>query len=507
MEAVHARNALFGVWPLWGGWSLALSCRLWAAAAGGAIGIFDGETDVGNPAKLGSARFDADQKSYRITGGGENMWFAADAFHFVWKRMAGDVSLAAAIEWPAAGGNAHRKACLLIRQSLKPDSAYVDAALHGDGLCSLQYREIDGAPTREIQSNVSGPSRIRIEKQGRVVTMSVARAGESLQSAGGSFKIEFREPFYVGLGVCAHDNRALETAVFSEVELVTLERFEMTNTVLESTLETVAIASRDRRVVYHARSHFEAPNWLPANRGFLFNSNGRIYTLAREGGTPELVDTGFANRCNNDHGISPDGTQLAISHHGAGGRSYIYVLPIAGGTPVRITPLGPSYWHGWSPDGTTLAYCAEREGNFDVYTIPASGGQEKRLTTAAGLDDGPEYSPDGQFLYFNSDRTGSMKIWRMRADGSAQEQVTFGELNDWFPHPSPDGKWIVFLSYEKGVQGHPANQDVQLRLLPVAGGEILDLAKLFGGQGTMNVPSWSPDSKNVAFVSYRLAPP
>ena len=183
------------------------------------------------------------------------------------------------------------------------------------------------------------------------------------------------------------------------------------------------------------------------------------------------------------------------------------MLPATGGAPRPITARGPSYWHGWSPDGTTLAFCGERNRQFDIYTIPVEGGQEKRLTTAQGLDDGPDYSPDGKFIYFNSERTGSMQLWRMQADGSRQEQVTSDDLNNWFPHPSPDGKWLVFLSYEKGVTGHPANQPVRLRLMPATGGPIQELARLFGGQGTINVPSWSPDSKSVAFVDYELVGP
>jgi Tol biopolymer transport system component len=178
-----------------------------------------------------------------------------------------------------------------------------------------------------------------------------------------------------------------------------------------------------------------------------------------------------------------------------------------GGTPRQVTRLGPSYWHGWSPDGKTLTYCAERNGEYDVYTIGVEGGEETRLTTAPGLDDGPEYSPDGRYIYFNSIRTGTMQIWRMKADGSEQQPVTSDEYNNWFPHPSPDGRWIVFLSYEKGVEGHPANKDVTLRLKPTGGGETRVLAELFGGQGTLNVPSWSPDSRRLAFVSYRLTNP
>jgi len=141
---------------------------------------------------------------------------------------------------------------------------------------------------------------------------------------------------------------------------------------------------------------------------------------------------------------------------------------------------------------------------FDIYTIPAGGGEETRLTTASGLDDGPEYSPDSRFIYFNSERSGTMQVWRMQPDGTGQEPVTADEFNNWFPHPSPDGRWIVFLSYAKEVKGHPANQDVTLRIIPAGGRKPEVLAKLFGGQGTINVPSWSPDSKRVAFVSYQL---
>jgi len=469
-----------------------------------ALGIFDSQGDVGSVQKPGSAVYDAQRQTYTISGGGENMWFNTDAFHFVWKRSSGDVSLAADIEWIGTGGNAHRKAGVMIRQSLDPSAAYVDAVVHGDGLTSMQYREEQGGPTREIQSNVSGPRRVRIEKEGDYVFMTIAEPGKPLQPAGGSFRIKLTEPFYVGLGVCAHDNNAIEKAVFAQVELKTGGEQASAEPILESTLETIAIASRDRRVVYTKREHFEAPNWSRDGKALIFNSRGRIYQIPVTGGEPQLIDTGFANRCNNDHGLSPDGSQLVISDQSQGGKSLIYTLPAKGGTPRLVTPVGPSYWHGWSPDGKTLAYCAERGGEYDIYTIPVEGGQEKRLTTAPGLDDGPDYSPDGRYIYFNSERTGLMQVWRMKVDGTGQEQVTTDSYNNWFPHPSPDGKWIAFLSYEKDVKGHPANKDVMIRMIPVGGGEIQVLAKLFGGQGTINVPSWSPDSSSLAFVSYRL---
>jgi len=431
-----------------------------AQSASGAVGIFDGNSDVGGPRRAGSVEFDPTRKSYVVKGGGSNMWFSSDAFHFVWKKVSGDVSLAADISFSGQGGDPHRKACLIIRQSLAQDSAYADAALHGDGLTSLQYREGEGAPTREIQSNVKAPHQLRLEKRGKYVSMSVAGEGDPLQPAGGSFRLVLEDPFYVGLAVCAHNDSNLETAVFSNVELSVGAAVGARPSFI-STLETVAIASKDRRVVWWTTNLIEAPNWS-RDGNLYFNSKGRILRIPVAGGEPLMIDTGFATRCNNDHGISPD--------------------------------------------GRTHAYCAERNGEYDVYTIPASGGEERRLTTAQGLDDGPDYSPDGQFIYFNSDRTGKMHIWRMKPDGSQQEQVTSDEWNNWFPHPSPDGKWIAFLSYEPDVKGHPENKDVMLRLLSLETKRIEVLAKLFGGQGTINVPSWSPDSRSLAFVSYQTFP-
>jgi TolB protein len=400
---------------------------------------------------------------------------------------------------------------LMIRQSLDADSVYADVARHGDGLTSLQFRDAKGDTTHEIESNISAPVRLRIEKRGDYVYMSLAAEGEALQPSGASIKIPLQGPFYVGIGVCSHDKDVVEKAVFSNVALDTPAPVPSEKLALYSTLETVPIASTDRRVVYVEVGHFEAPNWSRDGTFFIFNSNGLIRRLPVAGGKPETIDTGTAIRCNNDHGISPDGKWLAISDQSQPDHlSSIYIVPIGGGAARRVTQNSPSYWHGWSPDGATLAFTGQRNGEFDIYTIPAAGGpaaeKETRLTTAKGLDDGPEYSPDGKYIYFNSERTGAMQIWRMHPDGSEQEQITSDGFNNWFPHISPDGQWMVFLSYGKDVTGHPPNKDVQLRLMSLKDGKIKVLAKLFGGQGTINVPSWSPDSLKVAFVSYELLP-
>jgi hypothetical protein len=471
------------------------------------VGIFEGHEDVGMVLHPGTVEYDAAKGSYTIAGSGENMWLAKDAFQFVWKRVSEDVMLTADISFVGKGVNEHRKAVLMVRQTLDADSAYADVALHGNGLTSLQFREEQGAATHEIRANVSAPKRVRIEKRGAYFAMSVAGADGEFHPAGGSTRVALKAPFYVGIGVCSHDKDVVEEAVFTNVELKALTPMAAAATTLYSTLETITVASTDRRVVYVAPERFEAPNWMPDGKNLLFNRNGRIEKIPVTGGTPQIVDTGFATRCNNDHGISPDGTQLVISDQSQEGRqSLVYIVPISGGVPRRVTRNSPSYWHGWSPDGKTLAFVGQRNDDFDIYTIPVTGGEESRLTTAKGLDDGPDYSPDGKFIYFNSERTGHMQIWRMRADGSEQEQVTFDEFNNWFPHISPDGQQMVFLTYEASVTGHPENKDVMLRLMSLKDRKVTVLAKLFGGQGTINVPSWSPDGKQLAFVSYQLVP-
>ncbi len=477
-----------------------------AQTASEAIGTFEGHGDVGTVRHPGSVIYDATARSYTVAGSGINMWATRDAFQYAWKKATGDLALTADVSFPAAGTEPHRKACLLIRQSLDADSAYVDAALHGDGLTSLQFREAKGAATHEVQANVSAPKRLRIEKKGKYVRMYLSSGG-NLEFSGAAVRISFEEPFYVGIGVCAHNDAVTEKAVFANVELTTAFPAPSGRPVVYSTLETQTMSSTDRRVVYVTPTRIEAPNWLHDGRSLIYNSGGRIVRIPAAGGEPTTIDTGFATRCNNDHGVSPDGTLLAISDQSQGSRrSLIYTLPIAGGTPKLITPTGPSYWHGWSPDGKTLAFCGERNGEFDIYTVPAAGGAETRLTTAKGLDDGPEYSPDGRSIYFNSVRTGTMQIWRMRPDGTEQEQLTADDFNNWFPHLSPDGRSMVFLSFEKEVTGHPANKDVTLRRMVLASKKIDVLGQFFGGQGTINVPCWSPDGRKIAFVTYQMIP-
>ena len=275
-----------------------------------------------------------------------------------------------------------------------------------------------------------------------------------------------------------------------------------------SILETVDVHTGVRTVLKEFDYVIEAPNWTQDGKYLVYNSRGRMYTYELASGEITEINTEFAIDCNNDHVLSPDNTQLAVSHFtNEDAISRIYSLPLAGGHPALVTENGPSYLHGWSPDGKRLAYCAERGGQYDIYTISVEGGEETQLTDLPGLDDGPEFSPDGKYIWFNSVRSGMMQVWRMEADGSNPKHIVQEDANCWFPHVSPDGKWVVYIAYGKNDVNpgeHPANKHVELRLIPAQGGESKTIVEVFGGQGTMNVNSWAPDNRTLAFVSYLL---
>jgi Tol biopolymer transport system component len=265
---------------------------------------------------------------------------------------------------------------------------------------------------------------------------------------------------------------------------------------MPSELAIFDLAEGTAQTVLRTNRLIEAPNWTRDGKTLIANGDGRLCRVDLEGAARlEEIDTGFAVKINNDHGISPDGRQLVISDGTGNGQSCIYVLPAGGGTPRQVTANTPSYWHGWSPDGAALAYCAARNGVFDIYVCGLDGGNETRLTDGKGHSDGPDYTPDGRWIWFNSSRSGTMQLWRMHPDGAALQQMTHDERVNWFPHPSPDGLHILYLAYKPGVEGHPRNHDVELRLMPAEGGNPKTLLALFGGQGSINVPCWEPGSR------------
>jgi TolB protein len=474
------------------------------------LGVFEDQSDVGSVTPAGTLVYDPAAHTYTITAAGANLWSTIDAFHFVWKKVSGDVSLVADIDFPDKTGNPnpHRKALLMFRQSLDPDSVYADAAQHGSGLTALQYRLAQGATTQDIELDTSSPKRLRLEKRGDTVTMFLSMGSEPLHQVGSSVKLHLHEPFYVGLGVCSHDVKVAEKAVFSNVELKALPPGKSDNLALYSTLQTIGTEDNSRRtMLYTTRGRFEAPNWRKDGNTLLFNQDGKIMKIPAAGGTPDSVNIGAATRCNGSHGLSPDGKWLAIScSMPERPESRIYIVPSNGGTPRLITEHPNSYWHSWSPDGKTIVFSRPDHGSLNIYAISVEGGEERALTSGNGVSDDPDYSPDGRYIYFNSDRGGTMQIWRMRPDGSGPEQITSDDLVNWTPHISPDGKSMVFLSYEKGVTGHPANKDVVLRIMSLDDKKVRVLVNLVGGSGTINVPSWAPDSHHLAFVSYQMLP-
>lgn len=468
---------------------------------------FSGD-DIGDPRLKGDYTFDKKNQQFTLEGAGYNIWFDRDEFYFVSQEVEGDFIFSANMEFIGEGVDPHRKMGLMIRDSKAEDAVYMDGAVHGDGLTSLQYRPKKEGETLEISSEVKAPGFVQVERKGNEFIFRISKDGKPLQEVG-KVKLETGKPVFAGMFISSHNEEVIEKARFWNVRLEkpAPEGVDGYQTPSPSRLEVLNIETGNREVIYETDTHIEAPNWSRNGKFLVYNSGGKLYHFDLKKRKPEEINTGFATSNNNDHGISFDGKTMAISHHteeNGQRHSIIYTVPVKGGTPERVTSKGPSYWHGWSPDDKWHTYCAERNGNYDVYKIPDGGGEEIRLTTAEGLDDGPEYSPDGKYIYFNSVRSGSMEIWRMKPDGSDQEQVTDDEYQNWFAHPSPDGKWLIMISYlpEVPASSHPHNQRVMLRLMPADGGEIKSVAFLYGGQGTINVPSWSPDSKKVAFVSY-----
>jgi TolB protein len=473
------------------------------------LALFDGHGDIGRVVRPGSVAEDPDGGTLIIEGSGANMWFGADEGHFVWKRIRGDFIVSARIAFVGEGVEAHRKIGWMVRGSMDAASAHASAVVHGDGLTSLQYRRASGAETEESKLlTVSGADQIRLERRGPTYVMSAARFGEPYGEPVSVAGLDLGDEVLAGLFVCSHNAAVSERARFTNVRFTVPAPEDLVpyRDYLGGAIEILNVETGKRATVFRSDRPIQAPNWTKDGRFLIYNVDGLLCRLELAAGKASSLDTGFATANNNDHVLSFDGKRLGISHQSAedGDESVIFVLPSEGGTPKRVTAKAPSYLHGWSPDGRSLVYAGGRDGNYDVYGIPVEGGDEVRLTDAPGLDDGPEYSPDGRFIYFNSARTGDMRIWRMAPDGRGQEPVTAGEFHDWFPHVSPDGKRIVFLSFDKDVAAddHPFYKQVYIRMMAAdSSATPRVIAYVYGGQGTINVPSWSPDGKRIAFVS------
>lgn len=470
------------------------------------VGIFDGHGDIGTGVKPGSAVYNAQTREYAMSGSGYNIWLDHDEFHFLWKKMKGDFILYTRARFIGKGVDPHRKVGWMVRTNLKGNSSHINAVVHGDGLTSLQFRKTPGANTEEIKSKLTHADVIQLERKGNTYTMRVAKFGEPFVTEQVA-DLNIGDDVYVGLFLGSHNKDVVEKGVYSDVRISVPAREGLVQykEYLGSSIELLDVATGKRQIIYNSPKSLQAPNWTVDGKSLIYNSEGLMYNFDLAKRTPKLINTGDVKNNNNDHVLSFDGKMLGLSSGVKElGGSIVWTVPLTGGTPKQITPKGPSYLHGWSPDGKNLLFTGERNKEFDIYRVPSAGGPEVRLTTAKGLDDGSEYTPDGKYIYFNSNRTGTMQIWRMKADGSEQEAVTTGEFHDWFPHVSPDGKSIVFLSFlkeEVSSGDHPFYKHVYLRMMPITGGTPKVIAYIYGGQGTINTPSWSPDSKRVAFIS------
>ncbi|MBC8009158.1 MAG: TolB family protein [Burkholderiales bacterium] len=471
--------------------------------------------DLGRPALGGEVVYDAQEQSYVVVGAGTNMWAGTDEGHLAARRLNGDGVVAARAAFVGTGGHAHRKLGATFRSSPDGCSVHVSAVVHADGLTSLQFRREPGGPTHELVSSLVGADVMQLERVGRRFVMRVARFGAPWVSTVLEDGPELGAETLAGVFVCSHEASVTERAVFHNVRVFRIAGPELRpyRDYLDSELELLNPESGYARVIWRQEGELQAPNWAPDGRSIDCNRAGRILRLDLATGTMATVDTGLADRNNNDHVRSPDSALIGLSHHTgeAGGGSRVFVVPTGGGEPRLVTTQGLSYLHGWSPDGSRLIYTAKRPETgtaLNIYRIPVEGGAEERLSDGPGLDDGSEYSPDGRWIYFNSNRSGVMKIWRMRPDGSGVEQVTHDEFNDWFPHVSPDGRRMAFISYlpEVPAGDHPFYKQVYLRIC-----ELEDdtarveaprvVAYVHGGQGSFNVPCWSPDGRVLAFVS------
>ncbi len=471
------------------------------------IGLFEKSSDVGEEKNAGKAFYDSATEEYTLTDSGAEMSNQRDGFQFVWKKLSGDFILTARANFAGKSVDAKQKMGLIIRSNLNVDSVQASAVVHGDGKTFLQFRRAKNAETEEIKSDLTNADVIQFQRKGDKFIMSVARFGEPFVTSEIS-GISLGKDVYAGLFTDSRIENKSETVIFKDVRITipAKDDFVPYRDYIGSNLEILDVASGTRKIIYTVEDSLQAPNWTRDGKSLIYNRNGKLYRFDLAKNSSAEINTDFAVNNNNDHVLSFDGKFLGISNHSKDdeNQSVVYTLPASGGIPKRITAKSPSYLHGFSPDGKWLIYTGGRNENFDIYKISVSGGEEIRLTDAKGLDDGSEFSPDGKYIYFNSTRSGLMQIWRMKPDGSEQTQITDDEFNNWFPHISPDGKSLMMISYRKGdvtPEDHPFYKQVYLRVMPIGGGKPKTIAYVYGGQGTINVPSWSPDSKRVAFVS------
>jgi Tol biopolymer transport system component len=478
------------------------------------IGIFKNRMDLGNSKNKGPFKYIEQSQSYILKSSDPNTQFSDS--EYLYNEITGDFILTANFQLTNKELEPDIKVGWMIRNSIKENSDALSASLNGNGSICLEcggfkddFKENDKEPKLNSKKKYEI---LQLERKEKELIFRAAGFGESLQIIATQNMEDLPDTVLAGIFITSTNSDPELKAEIWNVRIdqpVANDYNPNQEGFLGCRLEILDPFNGKRKVIYEKPDRFEAPNWMPDGEKLLFNMDGSLYKIPITGGKLEKLNTGFADQNNNDHGISFDGKLLAISHHREGlpgGGSTVYTLPIEGGEPKLVTADTPSYWHGWAPNNKEVVYVAQRKGGntYNIYKASIKNGKETQLTNfISGHVDGPEYSPDGKYIYYNSTESGIMQLWRMNPNGSDREQITFDEGNDWFPHISPDGKWILYLSFPSDipVNSHPSYKQVLLRMMPVNGGESKVVAYLYGGQGTINVPSWSPDSKYVAFVS------
>lgn len=473
------------------------------------LGVFDNTLDLNPSTEEGQIEVDHGTQTYRLRGYGEGIGTTEDDFFYAWKAIQGDFILRAERD-PKTSESVNGSFGIAIRNTLSADSEMIAIVISPDGGVQFRHRDLKGASSEGISSDLVNPDVIEIVRENGLFKIRAAHFGEPLKLIVES-ETGLRNELHAGLFVSGGSPDRPAYATFRNVRFVATfpEEAVQYSNYLGSRMEVLDVDSGHRTVLFESEHSVQAPNWTVDGKKLIFNSNGYLYNYHFDSGRITYLNTGFAIQNNNDHVISIDGTLLAISHHVAedNGQSTIFILPVEGSDEPRQvtgTGLGHAFLHGISPDNRYVTFTGWRNGKYDIYIADIETMEETQLTDTPYLDDGSEYTPDGEYIFFNSNRTGAMQIWRMRPDGSEQTQITFDEnFNDWFPHISPDGKRILFLSYGTDVESgdHPFYKHVTLRVMPIDGGEPEIVAYLYGGQGTINVPSWSPDSRKVSFVS------
>ncbi|PRX43241.1 TolB family protein [Salegentibacter salegens] len=471
------------------------------------LGVFENEVTIGGTNPIGELDYNSDLQEYSFVFSQDAEPGGSNPFHYLYKSIQGNFILRTQLSFEDDAGS-ESNAGWIIRDNLGPKSAEVIAQVKNSGTASLRSNTIEGLKSEEVP--ISQVSVLQLERRGNVYYFSSAEWGDPFTTV----KIEnenLRSEVFAGLFFKPGSKEASGKVIVSNVRIIKPAGpdFEQYQEYLGSNLEILNVETGKRKILYNSAHSIQAPNWVNKDKDLIYNSNGYLYRYDLKSEKVEQIETGFATNNNNDHVFSFDESILGISHHNHedDGASSLYIMDPAGDTlPQKITRdgVGASYLHGISPDNKRLIFTGDRKGKMDIYSIDIDTKKETQLTDTEYLDDGSEYSPDGKYIYFNSNRNGKMHLWRMKPDGSEQEQLTFDpKHNDWFPHVSPDGKWIAFISFPPEIDSgdHPFYQRCLLRLMPVDGGEPKVIAYIYGGQGSINVPSWSSDSKHIAFVT------